>query len=733
MRLCFSIVPLALGLVVAIGCADDGSVRNPPRDAGLNRDAELSDGTGSDARADTRQRAGDSGSDVPVPATARGRWHVVPGPGPSGSRLTATVLAGGDEVLVVGGENYFDGQRRRSDQAWIYRRSDDRFIPAGRLRTARSRHSATLLPDGTVLVVGGVGPDSEPIASTEIYDPKQPTELAWRVGPEMVGGTRADHAAVRLEDGRVLVIGGTGSAPGDSVASYNWQASADKRWEVLTAPMVETRQGHRAVLLQSGQILVVGGEGRDSAEVFEPARGVFTKLEGTLSGDKAHMSVTTYNDRSGRQKVLVAGGTNIDHIKRDILALRGEIFDPTLGTMTPISHTEGTPQRHAATLLRDGRVLIIGGGLFGDDREVSNTTPAVLPRAVAFDPHASPPAWRELSAPHIGRQDHVAVTLADGSVLVVGGHKHQASIDWAERFSPTETPQQPATPPTVRWTTMQIDSEAWIEDIWGSSPRNVYLISQDRGKLFHYDGNADNTWTAVEVDDRTYFASIWGRGPDDIYAVGRSRAIWHYDGREWDKADLSDLAISRSSFKAVWGTASRVYVGASTGRTILVHDGSRWRSVEPGLSSDRTIEAISGTSDSDVYAVAATGTVVHFDGRQWAIDTVNARWNFTGIWSSSSTAFATHALGVIFRREQPGGWSQMGTNSNRAIRDLWGNDKDDVFAVGNEGTLLHYAGNGCCWSPVAIPTDETLTAVWLHGDDIFVAGDDGLVLRGIRQ
>ncbi len=139
------------------------------------------------------------------------------------------------------------------------------FEPTGSLAEGRSFHTATLLPDGRVLVVGGASSSSSLRTSAEVWDPA--TGSFSPAGSLAIGLSR--HTATLLPDGRVLVVGG---------GWENAQGSAEL-WDPATesfspaASMAEGRWGHTATLLPDGRVLVVGGSSSPSAEVWAPGAG----------------------------------------------------------------------------------------------------------------------------------------------------------------------------------------------------------------------------------------------------------------------------------------------------------------------------------------------------------------------------------------------------------------------------------------------------------------------------
>src|SRR5262245_431204 len=117
----------------------------------------------------------------------------------------------------------------------------------------RSNHLATPLPDGRVLVCGGI----QELSDAEVYDPK---EDRWKPTPPMVQ-PRWNHTATALPDGRVLVVGGSIKSSLESISSAESYDPAADRWQ--EAERCPTRvRGHAALGLKDGRVLISGGESR---------------------------------------------------------------------------------------------------------------------------------------------------------------------------------------------------------------------------------------------------------------------------------------------------------------------------------------------------------------------------------------------------------------------------------------------------------------------------------------
>jgi len=176
------------------------------------------------------------------------------------------------------------------------------FTATGAMATARDLHTATLLPNGKVLVSGGWGAVGA-LASAELYDPA--TGLWSATGS--LATVRVFHAATLLPNGRVLVSGG--SAGVGAIASAELYDPVTSLW-TATGSMATTRYGHTATLLPNGRVLVSGGLGTTntylaSAELYDPATGTWTATGALATARQVHTATLLPNG-----KVLVSGGVD---------------------------------------------------------------------------------------------------------------------------------------------------------------------------------------------------------------------------------------------------------------------------------------------------------------------------------------------------------------------------------------------------------------------------------------
>ena len=291
-----------------------------------------------------------------------------------GEGATANRLPDG-RVLIVGG----NGARTAAE---IYDPAAETFSATRSLNARHDFHTATLLLDGRVLIAGGNGQESGNTWSTniaEIYDPI--TNTFSLTGS--LNSPRTGAAAALLPDGRVLIAAGcnaqngSAKAPVPSAELYN---PATGTFSPTTGSISPAAGGQvlwwaGAPVLPNGKVLIVGW-GTRSAELFNPSTGTFSAT-GSMAAARAANTATLL----ANGQVLVAGGWS--GLGGSHTLSSAELYDPVSGTFTPATSMNEARQQHTATLLLDGRVLVVAGynSTHGFLASAELYTPAVVNRA----------------------------------------------------------------------------------------------------------------------------------------------------------------------------------------------------------------------------------------------------------------------------------------------------------------------------------------------------------------
>ena len=237
-----------------------------------------------------------------------------------------------------------------------------------------------------------------------------------------MGIGRNGQTATLLTSGKVLVAGGsiTNAFGGGGVTSAELYDPAKGVWSP-TGSMNFARSIHTATLLPSGKVLVAGGAGtNNSAELYDPDTGQWA-LTGSLSEIRLLATATLLP--SG--KVLIAGGLGIDDMG-PIALKTAELYDPSTGQFTLTGAMNLQRQEHAATLLASGKVLVSGGS---DSFGGTSFTSAEL-----YDPVLG--TWAHTGSMNVGRAFHSSTLLGNGKVLAVGSFNEASAVGTAEVYDP---------------------------------------------------------------------------------------------------------------------------------------------------------------------------------------------------------------------------------------------------------------------------------------------------------
>lgn len=333
---------------------------------------------------------------------------------------TATVLPDGT-VMIAGGTGA-DGHAIRSVE--LYDPARNSWTAAESMNTARARHTATLLNDGRVLFTGGID-ETTYLDHAEVFDPRANT---WFHVPALPDVRRASHTATLLPDGKVLVAGGIGfPAEEDLEDTLTFDTTeifdpASETWS-HGPTMAVGRQMHTATRLPDGSVLFVGGlsdaGGNSSAERFDPRTRRFSPAGAMKSVRWLHSASVLPQGRDQGQ-VLVAGGYDASG------SMAGTaLYDPATNAWRAGPAMGSAHHNHTATTLRSGAVLVSGG--IGKE---PGPPPAQL-----YDPAAG--TWSGVPAVKAERYNHTSTLLPNGSLLVVGGSDHQGVLATAELYPPS--------------------------------------------------------------------------------------------------------------------------------------------------------------------------------------------------------------------------------------------------------------------------------------------------------
>ncbi len=272
---------------------------------------------------------------------------------------------------------------------------------------ARASHSSTLMQDGRVLVTGGTGSEWGAIRSCEIFDP---TLCKWQFTAPLITA-RVEHTATLLPSGHIMVTGGT-----DDACFAELYDPVKQNWSNVSAGL-PPRKDHTALSLPDGRVVVIGGAGKDGTvlglvDVYDPASNRWSKFENSPAPTYSHSSTLLPDGR-----ILVAGGFKLDGLS--VFSNEVYLLDPAVGRWSIGASLACSRRRANALTLVSGKVIVVGEA-FGS--RAYNPPQA----AEIYDPTANVWSWSaEITKLHM---DGSATVLPSGQVLVVGGWGDESSL-----------------------------------------------------------------------------------------------------------------------------------------------------------------------------------------------------------------------------------------------------------------------------------------------------------------
>ncbi len=319
-------------------------------------------------------------------------------------RHTATLLANG-EVLVCGGYPPEDTILAYSS-CELYNPEKNKWENVPPMNIARFFHAAVLLNDGRVLVTGGATEDST-TASCEIYNPVNNT---WEIVASM-NRKRERHLMIKLVDGRVLVAGGGAfdMVSGEVTNTCEIYDPVMNKWEYIS-PMNYPMINHKGIVLNNGNIFIAGSNpfmdgGNAHYEILNINNLNWDTIPSPYYNHGSFPSLSTLND----EKILVIGKTNI-----------GEVFNPENNLWT-VTDSLSFQDRYYAISINKKNVLVLGNG---NDCEIYDYL------SNSFFKAADKPAYQK---------EFTLTKLSNGSLLLVGGVNSSGITNKCFIYTPDST------------------------------------------------------------------------------------------------------------------------------------------------------------------------------------------------------------------------------------------------------------------------------------------------------
>jgi len=290
------------------------------------------------------------------------------------------------------------------------------------------------------------------------------------------------------------------------------------------------------------------------------------------------------------------------------------------------------------------------------------------------------------------------------------------------------------------------DNQPWsdLNDIWGSSSTDIYVVG-DNGLILHYDGT---TWIRMESGTKNNLYGVHGVAgtPPRVFAVGEKGTVLRYTGHAWESIPTVNTDFFRTvTFNDVWCTPyhNRVIVVGNEGTIACWDDtittGDRWWggqvSWNPvGGAGRPNLNAVAGSPNStDMLLSVGAGGVGY--GPAFSIDPspidMGTKMTLEGVWVRSFyEIFAVGDYAVVRGKNAGDGKLVFEVLADRGGKAVWASSMTDVFVVGSfvGSQIRHY--DGSTWTVMTAPTSKPLNGVWgSRADDVYAVGDAGTILH----
>ncbi len=303
-----------------------------------------------------------------------------------------------------------------------------------------------------------------------------------------------------------------------------------------------------------------------------------------------------------------------------------------------------------------------------------------------------------------------------------------------------------------------------LADVWAASANDVWAVGK-AGTILRWNGSA---WSAVASPTNQELAGVFGSGPNDVYAVSSADVVIRWDGSAWKQlptissvayagvtvpaaaiqtltqppslttASVADpqgivLDAAGNAYVASTGThqvlrvdalTRAVTVVAGTGRSGFGGDGGT--AGPSGAITPQELRGVWGPSSSDVFAVGAGGTILHWNGSAWTATASPVTTDLAAVHGTSGSAVFACGVGGVALRYDGTSWTALATGTTSDLLGVFAAASNDVFFCGARGTLLRWNGTVfskfSSFSPGA-PT-KAFRGIWgSSAGDVFAVGD----------
>ena len=302
--------------------------------------------------------------------------------------------------------------------------------------------------------------------------------------------------------------------------------------------------------------------------------------------------------------------------------------------------------------------------------------------------------------------------------------------------------------PSRGWQAMKSGTFENLRGVWGLESGDVFAVG-DNGTILHFDGKS---WRMMQSNTTADLVGVWARDADNVVAAGDGGTVLYYNGESWAPMESGTTA----PIGAMWGLPifpqgpSQLpfwvwAVGGGPPGTVLHFDGRQWQSIDTG-GSEEFID-ITGwlppPEASDwrprLMTVGANGTARFLDGDGWRETDTGVAENLVAVFGDSpDNVYAVGSGGTIIQNTRRfadtgpvASWREVTRVEGGGLSDITARNYNDLFLVGADGQIVNF--DRVELTDMRSRTSKTLHAVWSGMTDVFAVGDEGTILRYSRR
>lgn len=244
------------------------------------------------------------------------------------------------------------------------------------------------------------------------------------------------------------------------------------------------------------------------------------------------------------------------------------------------------------------------------------------------------------------------------------------------------------------WCHLSTGATTALRGVWGFGDDRVFVVG-DEGAVVHFDGRS---WRLQRSGTSATLFSVWGASPSAVFAVGANGTILRWDGQRWRGA----ASIAGGRLMALSGHGAEMAIAAGEGGLVVRWDGASWERLQVGIRDD--IVDLWVDADQVSWLVTRNDGLYRLGRDGGLAERVPVEGGlFSGIWGAGEHRFLVGRFGAVRRLNvEGGGGDELSTGSDAHFRALWGSAEDDLYVVGEHGTIMRFDGQRW-WSQSSLP------------------------------